>query len=490
MALESWLVIAGAFAAVLAILLAILVVRTLRIRPRVVPAGGLQPISIDVSSAVEHLAGAVRIRTTSHLDASQIHYPAFLELHRYLAESFPRVHQALLREIVGGYSLLYTWLGQDASLKPILLMGHQDVVPVEEGTQQDWTCLPFEGEVRDGFLWGRGTMDDKNALVGTLEAVEGLLREGFQPERTIYLAFGHDEEIGGRGSAQIAALLQSRGVELECVLDEGLAIIDGLLPVVTKPFALVGVAEKGYLSVELSVESPGGHSAMPPRETSIGILSQAMVRLEKHPMPSQLKPPTSQMLAFLAPEAPFGMRLVIANLWLFKGLLLRGLSTTNAVNALLHTTTAPTIFSAGFKDNILPIQARGAVNFRLLQGDSAESVLEHVRKTIGDRRVQVKPVSGFSMEASSVSRTDTESFRALERALAKTFPGVVAAPGLVTGATDSRHYAKLASSIYRFSPLWIKPDDLRRVHGTNERIGVENFGKMVQFYAAFIRELA
>ncbi len=475
---------------VLGCLFVVVIVRTLRIMPRLVDKSAVQPIPVDPQESIEHLAGAVRIKTASHLEASQINYPAFLELHRYLEKSFPQVHKTLTQEVVDQYSLLYTWQGQDASLKPVLLMGHLDVVPIEEGTQKDWICPPFEGIVKDGFLYGRGTMDDKNAVVGVLEAIEGLLKERYQPKRTIYLAFGHDEEIGGRGAAQIAGLFQSRGVVFECVLDEGLAIIDGILPGIEKPFALIGVAEKGYLSVELSVESSGGHAAMPPKETAIGILSRAMLRLEEHQMPARFRPPTSQMFAYLAPEMPFSLRLVMANLWIFKGLLLNRLSGVNAINAMLRTTTAPTIFNAGFKDNILPVQARGAVNFRLLQGDTSESVLEHVQKTIADQRVKVKPASDFCVEASSVSQVNEISFQALERALATIFPGVVVAPGLVTGATDSRHYARLSASIYRFSPLWVKPDDLSRVHGTNERIGVENFQRMVQFYATFIRELA
>jgi carboxypeptidase PM20D1 len=467
-------------------LFVVMIVRALRIKPRPVDRSAVQLIPVEPQESIQHLAGAVRIQTASHLEVSQIDYPAFLELHRYLEESFPQVHKTLTREVVDQYSLLYSWQGIDSSLKPVLLMGHLDVVPIEDGTQKDWVCPPFEGMIKDGFLYGRGTMDDKNAVVGVLEAIEGLLKEKYQPKRTIYLAFGHDEEIGGRGAAQIAALFQSRGVVFECVLDEGLAIIDGMLPGIEKPFALIGVAEKGYLSVELSVESSGGHAAMPPKETAIGILSRAMVRLEENQMPARFGPPTSQMFAYLAPEMPFSLRLVLANLWIFKGLLLKRLSGMNTINAMLRTTTAPTIFSAGFKDNILPIQARGAVNFRLLQGDTSESVLEHVQKTIADRRVKVKPASDFCVEASPVSQVNTISFRALERALTNTFPGVVVAPGLVTGATDSRHYAELSASTYRFSPLWLKPDDLSRVHGTNERIGVENFQRMVQFYAAFI----
>jgi carboxypeptidase PM20D1 len=215
-----------------------------------------------------------------------------------------------------------------------------------------------------------------------------------------------------------------------------------------------------------------------------------MVRLEKNPMPAQLIPPTSQMLAYLASEMPFALRLVVANLWFFKGVLLRRLSAVNTINAMLQTTTAPTMFNAGFKDNILPIRARGAINFRLLQGDTIESVLDHVQNTISDSRVKVSPVSGFSVEASPVSRLESLTFEALEKALISTYPGIVVSPGLVTGATDSRFYIKLSDCVYRFSPLWVKQEDLSRVHGTNERIGVENFGKMVQFYAAYILNLS
>ena len=471
-------------------LVIVMLLRALPTKPRKVEISSAESITVDPQIAIQHLAGAVRIKTASHLDANQIDYPAFLDLHRYLEVSFPLVHQTLQREIVAQYSLLYTWPGQDNHLKPALLMGHLDVVPIEEGTDKDWVCPPFEGRVQNGYLWGRGTMDDKNAVIGVLEAVESLLREGYQPKRTIYLAFGHDEEIGGTGAAQIAALFQSRGIKLESVLDEGLAIINGILPGVKKPFALIGVAEKGYLSVELNVESSGGHAAMPPRETAIGILSKAMVRLEQNQMPAHFKPPTSLMFAYLAPEMPFLLRVVLRNLWLFRGLLINRLVTVNTVNAMVRTTTAPTIFSSGFKDNILPIQARGAVNFRLLQGDTVEKVLKHVQETIADRRVKIIPASDFCVEASPVSNVDSMSFHALERALLRTFPGVVIAPGLVTGATDSRHYTKLTDSVYRFSPLWIKSEDLSRVHGTNERIGVDDFHKMVQFYAEFIRELS
>jgi carboxypeptidase PM20D1 len=232
------------------------------------------------------LAQALRFATISHEDPAQVDRAPFRELHRFLEESFPQVHHSLKREVIEEYSLLYTWQGTDASLAPALFAGHIDVVPVESGTETEWQYPPFEGCVEEGYIWGRGALDDKVAVLGLLEAAEALLARGFQPHRTIYLAFGHDEEVGGTyGAKRIAALLQQRGVRLEFALDEGLAVTEGIIPKVSKPVAMVGIAEKGYLCLELSAESRGGHSSMPPSETAIGILSAAITRLERHPMP-------------------------------------------------------------------------------------------------------------------------------------------------------------------------------------------------------------
>ena len=209
----------------------------------------------------------------------------FLALHEYLKETFPKVHSGLTKETINDYSLLYTWKGSDETLKPILLMAHLDVVPVEPASEADWQHPPFEGQIQDGYIWGRGALDDKAGVMGLLEAVETLLAEGFRPKRTIYLAFGHDEELGGpNGAAKIAELLLSRKVELDYVLDEGLIIANGILPV-SKPVALIGIAEKGFVSLELSVETEGGHSSMPPPNTAIGILSEAVNKLEEGQMP-------------------------------------------------------------------------------------------------------------------------------------------------------------------------------------------------------------
>jgi carboxypeptidase PM20D1 len=325
-------------------------------------------------------------------------------------------------------------------------------------------------------------------VLGTLEAVEILLGEGFQPRRTIYLAFGHDEEIGGReGATQIATLLQSRGVELEYVLDEGLAVTEGIVPNVSEPVALVGIAEKGYVSLELTVEGEPGHSSTPPAHTAVGLLSTAIHELERNQMPLKVETATRHLFCTLAPEMSFAMRMVFANLWLFAGLVKRQLAASPVTNALVRTTTAATIFEAGVKENILPPRARAVVNFRVLSSDTVAGVVEHAQRAISDPRVEIKPLGGFKSEPSFVSDTASPSFKSLVRTIRQVFPGVLVAPGLVLGGTDSRHYAALTRSIYRFSPIRVTGEDLDRIHGTDERISIEGYGQVVRFYLQLIQ---
>ena len=470
-------------------LILVLLVRTFSLTSRQVATQPPPGLPIDAQAAVRRLAGTLQFQTISYQDPAQFDGSAFIDLHRYLESAFPCVRVHLSREVIGDYSLLYTWKGRSNDLKPILLMGHIDVVPVEVSAEADWSYPPFAGTIAEGFLWGRGAMDDKLAVMGLLEAAEALLKRGFQPLRTVYLAFGHDEEVsGGRGAAQIASLLKSRGIELEYVLDEGLAIVHDVLPLLSKPIALIGLAEKGYLSLELTAECQGGHSSTPPQDTAIGALSTALHRLGKRPFPARLGEPIQQMFAFLAPEMPFLLRLVFANLWLFGGLVKRLLTASPAANALLRTTIAPTIFEAGVKDNILPTRSRAVVNFRLLPGDSASAVIEHVRQTVHNPHVKIEPLGGFITEPSFVSAVDSPAFQTLSRAVRRIFPEAVVAPGLVLGATDSRHFAPVTASIYRFTPLVVGLADLDRVHGSNERISLQNYQQVIQFYAELLQD--
>ncbi len=477
---------------VLLILVAILLVRTALARSYQITAPPVTDIPIDAHAAAEHLAGAIRFPTISHEASGNVEHverAAFLGLHEYLARSFPRVHAQLTREVVAGYSLLYTWNGRNPSAAPILLLSHQDVVPVEPGTERSWTHPPFSGAIADGFIWGRGALDDKAGVLGILEAVEHLLGRGFQPERTVLLAFGHDEEVSGvHGAKNVAALLRQRGVKPELILDEGGAIAEGMIEGIEAPVALVGTAEKGYVSVDLVAKAEGGHSSMPPRHTAIGRLATAIHRLEENQMQARIDGATKKSFEYLAPEMPFGPRLFLRNLWLFAPLAKRTFSKDPAANARIRTTTAATIMNAGVKENVLPQEARAVVNFRILPGDSVADVLEHVRAEAGPE-VQVSPQAAAT-EPSSESDVEAPAFRLIQTTIVQVFPGTVVSPNLLGGATDTKYYKDLSRNIYRFLAARIGKGDLARIHGTNERIGVESYAGVVRFYVQLMRNAA
>jgi len=476
-------------AAVLLVLAAVLALRASMLRSRQVATTPVTDLQVDAPAAAEHLAAALRFRTVSRPDGMPAEPAEMAGLDRYLDQSFPRVHAALSREVVGTYSLLYTWRGADPTLAPILLLSHLDVVPIESAGGRAWTVPPFSGRIDGGWIWGRGALDDKMGVVGALEAVELLLARGHRPRRTVLLAFGHDEEVGGhRGAAAIAALLRQRGVKPELVLDEGGLIGERLVPGLAAPVALIGTAEKGYLSLELAVRAHGGHSSMPPSHTAIGVLAAALARLESRPMPARIAGATAECYGFLAPEMPFGARLPLANLWLFEPLAIRALEASPASNATLRTTTAITIIQAGVKDNVLPPEARAVVNFRILPGDSIAAVEAHVRRALADRRVLVSRYGATASEPSAESSDTAPTFTLLARTVREVAPGVVVAPNLLSGATDSRHYAAALGVLpYRFVPMRLAAADLARIHGTDERLAVANFAEMVRFYAQLLR---
>ncbi len=474
--------------ACLVVLLAVMLARTFTFKSKQVSVESLGVVAVDKTAVSQHLAQALRFQTVSYEDAAQINKEGFAGLHRFLETTYPKVHATLTRETVGDFSLLYTWKGREENLKPVVLMAHMDVVPVEGGTEGSWTQPPFEGRTSDGFIWGRGAMDDKASLIGILEAVEMLLQENFQPRRTIYLAFGHDEEISGQqGASRIVELLQSRRIEPEFVLDEGGVITKGIMPGVASPVALVATAEKGFVSVELTVEGEGGHSSRPPRQTAIGILSAAITRLEENRVPTRFEGATRRMFEYVGPEMRFSSRLAMANLWLLEPLVVRQLAASPTTDAALRTTTAVTIFDAGIKDNVLPIKARAVVNFRIIPGDTSETIIQHVRQVINDPRVKIAKIGGLSSEPSPESDSAAPDFVMLQRTIREVYPQTIVAPYVSIGATDARYYAKLSKNVYRFLPLTVTQQDLSRMHGTNERIAVEDFAQSVIFYRQLIR---
>ena len=465
---------------------AVLVVNTFRFRSRQVAADPVS-ITVDPQGAAERLAGALRFQTISFQDSADFNGPEFERFQHYLAETFPRTHAALSRELINGHSLLYRWTGTDTSLAPVVLMAHQDVVPIEPGTEAKWTQPPWSGAIADGYVWGRGAMDDKGSLVAILEAVETMLGRGYTPKRTVYLAFGHDEEVGGpRGAVQLAATLERRGIRPWFVVDEGGALVEGMVPGVSAPVALIGIAEKGYMTLELTVRVEGGHSSMPPRETAVGILSEAITELEEHPVPGGLREVTGVMFDYLGPEMAFLPRLVMANRWLTRPLVAWMFGRSNEGDAMLRTTTAPTIFRAGVKENVLPSTATAIVNFRLLTGDSAAGVVEHVRRAIDDPHVEIRNVPPGPREPSPISSVDTESFRLLERTMRQVVPAALVVPWLVVGGTDSRNFTSISAEVYRIGAMRLGPDDTKRAHGTDERVSIEAYADMVRFFVQLL----
>lgn len=472
---------------VLALVVATCLVRVVMLpgpAPRGTPA---PPIALDQAGAVQRMAGAVRIPTVSHGEPEK-NDPAQLDAFAaYLETSFPRAHATLARERVGK-SLLFTWAGKDPAAAPLLLLAHMDVVPIEPGTEQKWTHPPFSGAVVDGVIWGRGARDDKSSVLALLESAEWLVAQGFRPARTVYLAFGHDEEVGGEGAKAIAALLKSRGVTNADLLDEGGAVLaDGIVPGVTRPVAAIMAAEKGYMTLQLTARAQGGHSSRPPPVTAVSRLARAVARVQQAPLPTRLVSPVTDMFDRLAPEMAVGQRLALANRWVFGPLLRRRMAEDQTTNTLVRTTTASTVFHAGVKDNVLPSEAVALVNFRLLPGDTKAGVVAHVRAAIADDGIELTEYGGFGNEASPVSPIDSDAFRLIERTAREIFPDAVVSTGLVTGATDARNYQGVYATRYNFSPAVITPADLPTIHGTDERIEVENYLGMVRFYVQLLR---
>ena len=479
---------------VILILLVIVLARTFLSPSKQISPAPAAALSLDPQKAAHDLSGSIPFQTISWEgggtdDQKKATSDAFTGFHAYLEKTFPQVYTKLEHESVGANNILFTWKGADPSLRPMLLTGHQDVVPIEPGTESNWTHPPFSGEIAEGFIWGRGTMDDKVTVVGVLEAVDALLSAGFQPKRTVYLAFGQDEEVGGlQGAEKIGQLLKSRGIEIEFLQDEGGLVTKGMVPGVKAPVAVIGTSEKGYLSLVLSVDMEGGHSSMPPNESAIGILSEAVHRVETNPMPPHVHGPVGDFLNYAGGNAAFPLNAVFKNLWLFGPVVQRILAASPDTNALLRTTAAPTIFRSGEKDNIMPSHAEAVVNFRILPGDSIASVTEHAREVINDPRVKLQPIGGEPpAEPSKQSSPESPNFKRLQKTVVQIYPDAISVPFVYIAASDTKHYAPITKDVYRFLPIMAVTSDLDRIHGTNERLAIDNFAKAIQYYAQLIR---
>jgi carboxypeptidase PM20D1 len=444
------------------------------------------PFSVD--AAAQHLSQAIQIQTVSHQDAADDQPGEWDRLQGYLEGAYPAAHAAMTREVVGRHTLIYTWPGSDRSLSPIVLMAHQDVVPVTPGTERQWRHPPFAGEIAEGAVWGRGAIDDKGSLITLFEGLETLAKSGFRPKRTVIVVSGEDEEVLGSGARAAAALLAQRGIKAQFVLDEGLAeIADN--PVTGGKLSIVGTAEKGYATLVVTAKAPGGHSSAPPEDGGgVVTLSKAVAAIAGHAFPMDFKGPGAAMLQQVAPRASFPVRMAVANPWLFKPLLIRQIAATPAGAALLHTTIAATMLKGSPKENVLPQDATAWINYRIAPGDSSAAVMARARAATAGMPVTLAWAK-TPVEPSPVSSTASPGWK-MVAAVAGKVTGAPVAPSLVTAGTDSRHLQGVAQDVYRFEPVALSLKDVEMIHGTDEHLSLDNLRQAVEFYQRLIATAA
>lgn len=450
------------------------------------PATGITAVAIDENRAIARFSGALQFPTISYDDRSNFDAGAFRDFHAFLQSSYPLVHQNASRTVVNDYSLVYHLPGTDPSLQPVLFMGHMDVVPVEEITRNEWSYPPFNGTVSDGIIWGRGSVDDKFTVIALMEAMEQLLAENIQPERSLYFSFGHDEEVGGKdGAAQVAKYFEEKGITFDYVMDEGGVVTEGMMDDLDQPLAVIGVSEKGYVNLVLTVNAPGGHSSQPPEQSAVGILSRAIVAVEDSPFPASMDYiyPTIEAIGT---KMPFSTRLVMSNLWLLSPLVERVMLNNKDDAAALRTTTAATMVSGSPKSNILPTRATAVINFRILPGETVESVTQRVIGLIDDERVVV--TSEYGVNPSPVSPTDSRGFELIAKTIRGMDENILVAPYMVRGGTDAKYFYSLSPNVYRFMMLRIDPATMGYVHGIDERVTVKSYLEAIRYYYHLLRQ--
>lgn len=421
----------------------------------------------------------IQYDTTSHANVHE--EEKFLGFHKVLEELFPLVHEKLERTVIDG-NLLYYWKGK-SSEKPILLMSHQDVVPAEG----EWLHEPFSGDIADGKVWGRGASDTKCSVMAFFEAVEELLREGYTPDCDVYLASSCTEEWAGDGAPKIVEELKRRGVELFIVCDEGGGIISEPIGGIKGNFAMVGVFEKGKADVKFTARSTGGHASAPAKNTPIARLAAFVNEVETHtPFKRKFLPEVSAMFARLAPYAPFGLKLVMGNLWLFAPIMKPVLGKISAqAGAMLQTTIAFTMQSGSDAYNVLPQEATLGANMRFIPHQGEKESLEIIKALAAKHGLETEIV--HSNDYTEPVDINGEAFKLVEKVIGETFPGLPVSPYVMTGATDAQFYQPICPSCIRFAPVIYGPEQMKGMHGLNENIEYNCLPGAVSFYQNLIK---
>lgn len=484
-------ILLGGLAAV-AVAAGVVAVRTASFAPKGIADGSdvrlAAAVPYDLDAAVRHLSEAAQIPTVSNQDPADNQVAEWDRLHGWLASTYPAVHRAMARTILPNRTLIYRWPGSDASLAPIILMAHQDVVPVTPGTEGDWKYPPFAGTIAENAVWGRGTVDDKGSLVGLFEALDALARSGFKPKRGIYLVSGHDEEAGGTGAIAAAARLKAAGVKAIFTLDEGSLVLTDT-PVIDGPAIMIGIAEKGYGTLKVTANAPGGHSSMPPAETGVETLAGAVLAITGDPFPMEVRGPGAAMIEALAAQKGGTTKMAVANRWLFGPLLKRQLAASPSTAAAFHTTIAPTMLEGSPKENVLPQSANALVNYRIAPWNSSADIMERAKAAVGGAKVDLSWVKP-PREPSRVSSTSSQGWKWIAATARADAPGAVLTPMLVVGGTDSRSMEPVSEDVYRFMPMHFSLEQTAMIHGTNEHMAVDSFRRMIDFYARLVATAA
>lgn len=469
--------------ALLVLLLAVILLRALAFKPRAGEDAPAEEVEFDRESAVKALAALVKCRTVSNADKDLEDDGEFEKLIGLLPELYPHVTKTCPMLRLADRALLFTWKGKGQG-EPAVLMAHYDVVPVEE---ENWDVPPFEALIKDGAMWGRGTLDTKVTFNGILSAAENLIRQGFTPENDIYFAFSGGEEVNGKGAVNIVNWFAEQGIVPALVLDEGGAVVENVFPGVKQPCGLIGIAEKGMLNLEYSISSGGGHASAPAPHTPVGRLSMACTKVEAHPFKAHFTKPVLEMFDILGRHSSFLYRMIFANLWCFGGLLdMICKKGGGELNALVRTTVAFTQMSGSKAPNVIPPSASMVSNMRLNPEDSVDSAVEYIRSVIDDG--EIKLTVGDHMEPSPISRTDCEGWRRVASAVAATWKGCLVAPYLMVQCSDSRHYRDLSDRVYRFSAMDLTAEERRTIHGNNEHIRLETIERSVEFFIRVIKQ--
>ncbi|MDR1409396.1 MAG: M20/M25/M40 family metallo-hydrolase [Oscillospiraceae bacterium] len=486
----SWLV--HGVLAILMLFVVVTIIRAAFFKEKKHDYPALADENVDETRAIESIAQAIRIPTISYPENDKVDWEEFARFRDFLAERYPLITQNLEREIVADASVLYRWKGANPALDPIAMLSHQDVVPVTPGTEDDWEHPAFSGYNDGNFLWGRGALDMKNHLICVMEAVETLLVEGFVPERDVYLCFGHDEEVVGSenaGALAIAKLLQSRGVCLAGVLDEGGAWLKATVPHVMDAWlAGIGISEKGYADFEIAVNAKGGHSSAPPNHSALGQLAVAIRDVEKHQFKTKLFPFLIQLIENVGRVSSYPVKLLLCNTRLIKPVIRAIMKRIPMAACMVRTTTAATMAQGSPACNVLPQRASAIFNFRMLPGTTIEDVEKHLHKIIRNKEVEINFVKG--KEASPFSSTESRAFNTIARLCKQMNDKSIIAPYLVMGGTDACFYEIICESVNRFSPFEVTAELMGTTHATNERIPIATVGKGVAFFKRYLREMA